>query len=145
MDKKNIENPLTLEQLREMDGRCAKVVVDGVEPLEMLVLIEIVEAAGAIILRNNLGGFDEYYSDDELKEDGIKVYAYPPAHIDREEWTSEWLYDADTDTYFCANCRHTICASNYFGNKLPPYCEMCGKAMTGEAWGELEKRIGGAK
>lgn len=64
-------------------------------------------------------------------------------HIDREAWASEWLYDADKDTYSCANCRHTICASDYFENILPPYCEMCGKAMTPEAWDELEKRLRG--
>lgn len=51
-------------------------------------------------------------------------------HIGLEARASEWLYDADKYTYSCANCRHTIYASNYLGNILPPYCEMCGKAMT---------------
>ena len=78
--------PLTLEKLRGMDGECVKVVVDGVEPLEMLALVEVPEDEDCVLLRNNLGGVSEFYSDDDLREDGVKVYAYPPAHIDREAW-----------------------------------------------------------
>ena len=76
--------PLTIEQLREMDGQCVKVFVDGVEPLEMLALVEVAENDDYVLLRNNIGGASEFYIDDDLKEDGIKVYAYHPAHIDRE-------------------------------------------------------------
>lgn len=76
--------PLTIEQLREMDGQCVKVFVDGVEPLEMLALVEVPEDEKCILLRNNLGGTSEFCSNDDLREDGIKVYAYYPAHIDRQ-------------------------------------------------------------
>lgn len=60
-----------------------------------------------------------------------------------EAWTAGWLYDIDKDTYNCANCLHTICASDYLNSKLPPYCEMCVRAMTPDAWDELEKRLRG--
>ena len=51
--------PLTLDQLRGMDGECVKVVVDGVEPLEMLALVEATEDEDCVLLRNNLGGVGE--------------------------------------------------------------------------------------
>lgn len=141
MNKKNIENPLTIEQLREMVGM--PVLVQCLNPGKY-----VSPPAGWRILEKSITGhFGVWDGDNCLVECDYGTdwlaYAYPPAHIDREAWTSEWLYDADTDTYYCANCRHTICASNYFGNKLPPYCEMCGKAMTEEAWDELGKRMRG--
>lgn len=42
-----------------MDGECVKVVVDGVEPLEMLALVEATEDEDCVLLRNNLGGVGE--------------------------------------------------------------------------------------
>ena len=68
--------PLTLEQLRGMDGRCVNVTVDGIEPLEMLALVEVQKDEDCVLLRNNLGGVSEFYSDEDLIEDGVKVYAY---------------------------------------------------------------------
>lgn len=83
------EKALSLEQLREMDGKPVLLVFDfELEP--MIALIEYAKAADCIILTNNLGGRSEFYSDEELRESGIKVYAYPPAYIDREAWTAEW-------------------------------------------------------
>ena len=60
--------PLTLEQLRGMDGKCVKIVVDGQEPLEMLALVEAPEDEDCVLLRNNLGGASEFYSNDDLKD-----------------------------------------------------------------------------
>lgn len=77
--------PLTLEQLRGMDGQPVLLEFDfELEP--MIALVEYVKSDDCIILTNNLGGRSEFYSDEELKESGIKVYAYSPAHIDREAW-----------------------------------------------------------
>lgn len=118
--------PLTLEQLRGMDGQAAKVVVDGVEPLEMLVLIEHVKTAGAVILRNSIGGLSEYDSDDELQEDGIKVYAYQPAHIDQKA---------------CMMCKSPS-ALNRFLEMSCRYCPKCGRPLTPEALAELKHRMG---
>ena len=131
--------PLTLEQLREMDGRPVLLVFDfELEP--MIALIEYVEAADCIILTNNLGGRSEFYSDEELRESGIKVYAYPPAHIDREAWTAEWkrTYKSGIHAgngYVCSNC-------DMWNNRPSWFCTSCGRAMTPEAWAELEKRMG---
>ena len=101
--------PLTFEQLCEMDGRAVKVVVDEnvAEPLKMLALVEYVKTAGAVILRDSIGGVSEYYDDEELQEDGINAYAYPPAHIDREAWEPCELCEKQRKVFnenFCGEC-----------------------------------------
>ncbi len=40
----------------------------------MWALVEVVKDMKCVILTNNLGGRSEYYDDDELKYDGVKVY-----------------------------------------------------------------------
>ena len=133
-------HPLTLEQLRGMDGECVKVVVDGVEPLEMLALVEVPEDEDCVLLRNNLGGASEFYSNDDLKDACVNVYSYSPAHIDRETLTSEWINSmpalgaGDLETR-CKSCGNLVSFETDF-------CPYCGKAMTEEAWAELEKRMG---
>lgn len=144
--------PLTLEQLRGMDGKCVKVVVDGVEPLEMLALVEVPKDEDCVLLRNNLGGVSEFYSDDDLREDGVKVYAYPPAHIDREAWEPcgrcrpveneldrfsghEFLIDG-AEIYFYDS------EDGWEGEEIR-FCPWCGRPLTEEAWAELEKRVRG--
>ena len=69
---------LTLEELRDMDGEPVYVVISGVDTLKMWALVEVVKDMKCVILTNNLGGRSEYYDDDELKYDGIKVYRHPP-------------------------------------------------------------------
>ena len=70
--------PLTLEQLREMDGEPVYLIVDdGYEPLEMWALIDVPEK-DHIVLINNIGGRSAYYSDDDLERDHITVYLRPP-------------------------------------------------------------------
>lgn len=88
--------PLNFEQLWKMDGQPVRIVCDeaakettpGFEPLEMIVLVEYIKTAGCVILRNNIGGVSEYYSDEELQQDGLTAYAYPQAHIDRDAWVN---------------------------------------------------------
>ena len=71
--------PLTLEQLREMDGEPVYLIVDDqYEPLKMWALIEVVETANCVILTSNLGGRNEYYDNDEMKDDGVTAYRRPP-------------------------------------------------------------------
>ena len=68
------------------------------------------------------------------------AYAYPPARIDREAWTSEWINSipalgaGDLETR-CKSCGNLVLFETDF-------CPYCGKAMTEEAWAELEKRMG---
>lgn len=118
----------TLEQLRGMDGKCVKVVIEGVEPLEMLALVEAPEDEDCVLLRNNLGGVSEFYSDDDLREDGVKVYAYSSANINREAWEP------------CAVCS---ISHKHWAERQYSYCPYCDRPLTEEAWAELEKRVRG--
>lgn len=71
--------PLTLAELRKMDGESVYLIVDDqYEPLKMWALIEVVETANCVILTNNLGGRNEYYDNDEMKDDGVTAYRRPP-------------------------------------------------------------------
>ena len=69
--------PLSIEQLREMDREPVYLIVDdGYEPLEMWALIDVLKK-DHIVLINNIGGMSAYYSDDGLKQDHITVYRRP--------------------------------------------------------------------
>lgn len=66
--------PLTLDELRQMDGEPVWVVYD--EDAGMWALVEVLEES--IFLTNNLGGRSEYAADVELEDDGITVYRQKP-------------------------------------------------------------------
>lgn len=148
--------PLTLEQLREMDGRCVKVVVDEIEPLEMLALVEATKGEDCVLLRNNLGGVSEFYSDNDLMEDGIKAYAYPPAHIDRDAWEPCEVCGEQDDPCYKDGCfkenapkceyrcdKYLAWRRNLRRIRLAKFCPKCGRPLTPEAWAMLEKRLRG--
>ena len=66
--------PLTLDELRKMDGKPVWVVYD--EDAGMWALNEVCEES--IFLTNNLGGRTEYAANVELEDDGITVYRQKP-------------------------------------------------------------------
>ena len=66
----DLNEPLTLDELREMDGEPVWVVYG--EDAGMWALVEVCEES--IFLTNNLGGRTEYAADVELEDDGITVY-----------------------------------------------------------------------
>ncbi|MFQ7138899.1 hypothetical protein [Evtepia sp.] len=71
--------PLTIEQLREMDGEPVFVVIDdGIEPLKMWALVDYIAEEQCLTLTNNLGGRSQYYTADDLEIDHITVYRRPP-------------------------------------------------------------------
>lgn len=72
-------DPLTIEQLREMDGEPVFVVIDdGIEPLKMWALVDYIAEEKCLTLTNNLGGRSQYYTADDLEIDHITVYRRPP-------------------------------------------------------------------
>lgn len=127
--------PLTLEQLREMDGRPVRMEdLTGGTLWNQWIIFERHTDDGFIPRGGGYFGCDSY---------GVKwlAYAYPPAHIDREAWTAEWIkYDGYTE---CSKCKHWYDSpeSEDDGDR-PAFCPSCGRAMTPEAWAELEKRMG---
>lgn len=72
--------PLTLDELRQMDGEPVWVVcdvaVEGIDLLSFWALVEVAEES--IFLANNLGGRTEYAADVEFEDDGITVYRHKP-------------------------------------------------------------------
>lgn len=69
------------------------------------------------------------------------AYAYPPAHIDREKWTAEWVDNDHSEEMMCkcSKCGYPV---SYFWGKTA-FCPGCGRAMTPEALAELERRVCG--
>ena len=70
---------LTLDELREMDGKPVYVVIDdGFEPLKMWALVDYIKEEQCLTLTNNLGGRSQYYTADDLEIDHITAYRRPP-------------------------------------------------------------------
>ena len=70
----DLNKPLTLDELRKMDGEPVWVVYG--EDEGMWALVEVCEES--IFLTNNLGGRTEYADDAELEDDGLTVYRQKP-------------------------------------------------------------------
>lgn len=81
--------PLTCEELREMDGEPVWVVYDqdaakttpGFDPLTLWALVEVTK--DSVFLTNNLGGRTAYADDQDLAWAGITVYRRPPEGEER--------------------------------------------------------------
>ena len=74
MECNDLNEPLTLDELRKMDGEPVWVVYD--DDAGMWALVEVCEES--IFLTNNLGGRTEYADDAELEDDGLTVYRQKP-------------------------------------------------------------------
>ena len=78
------DEPLSIEQLREMDGEPVWVVYDqdaakttpGFDPLTLWALVEVTK--DSVLLTNNLGGRTAYADNQDLEWEGITVYRRPP-------------------------------------------------------------------
>ena len=76
--------PLTLDELREMNGEPVWVIYDqdaanttpGFAPLAFWALVEV--AKNSVFLVNNFGGRTAYADDQDLDWEGITVYRRPP-------------------------------------------------------------------
>lgn len=144
----HIGEPLTLEQLRDMDGKpvwCEWLLPEdkAVESGKWFIVV-IGDLTGLKILRPLEFG-NCFCKEEEYGETWL-AYAYPPAHIDREAW-DECEYCDD-----CASCRNAslpewdhICSACVVGvqDSYEPmnFCPECGRPLTEEGWAMLEKRL----
>ena len=80
-NRNGLNEPLTLDELRKMDGEPVWVVYG--EDAGMWALVEVCEES--IFLTNNLGGRTEYAANVELEDDGITVYRQKPEEEDKHE------------------------------------------------------------
>lgn len=121
---------LTLDQLREMDG---KPVLYKRSNQWFTVELNHPDFRECII---NAAGF--FIPLKTAAERG--AYAYPFAQIDTEEWTAEWIYpENEFNLPKCSKCGCNSKDATY-GHK-DNFCPKCGRAMKPEAWAELEKRM----
>lgn len=127
-----VGQPLTLEQLCKMEGQ--KVLIyrmKSTEPLEP----GTVKMNGDVLGDNGTLGYHELYLLTWV------AFSYPTAYLDREAWTSEWINSipslgaGDLETR-CKSCGNLVLFETDF-------CPYCGKAMTEEAWAELDQRMEG--
>ena len=141
-----MSKPLTLEQLREMDGKKVLFKPSWFKNAEVF----------TVRLTNNLwhgyivNGDGLCIELEAASERG--VYAYPPTHIDREAWEGcEFCRNADFGEYgFKIGKRFSKISSACGSWSFPKdeqfaYCPKCGKPLSEEAWKELEKRVRGEK
>lgn len=61
--------------------------------------------------------------------------------IDLEKWTAEWVDNDHSEEMMC-KCSKCWYPVSYFWGKTA-FCPGCGRAMTPEAWAELERRVMG--
>ena len=128
--------PLTLEQLREMDGQP----VWSRKHKEWFLICN--RPSRCMMYDRN--GFCLPARD--FVDYGL--YAYPPAHIDRAAW--EPCGECAPNCPWCKHFQETtktipkICRDyNHYSNYEPEYkyCCECGRPLTTEVWAELEKRL----
>lgn len=130
--------PLTLDQLREMDGQPVWVVCLKKEkyidpPIGWRILEKSISGSFGVWNGENCLSQRSYSSD-------WFAYSYPPAHIDRGEWTAEWIYpENEWNLPRCSKCGCNSKDATY-GHK-DRFCPKCGRAMTEEAWAKLERRL----
>lgn len=133
--------PLTIEDLRKMDGQPVWIECLEDKSRSGWRLIFWDRGKYLVLLHTSLYGFlmDDYGNT-------WIAYTYPPAHIGREAWKP------CADCKSCVSCEYsmvpygekpcTVCRKK---NRFKPrkFCNSCGKPLTEEAWAELEKRLRG--
>lgn len=126
--------PLTIEQLRKMDGKPVWIENISVPKRSKWAVLEYTDVENVICFTDDTYKLVSGYGKTWL------AHAYQHAHIDRDVWTAEWV---DEDIGEAMMCRCSKCGYpvSYFWGKTD-FCPGCGKAMTPEAWNELENRLG---
>ena len=135
--KKPLVQPLTLAQLEQMEGQPVYIQILQTGEGRWGLLKALGEYVAEILMPD---GKTSYHLID-LYGKTWTAYAYPPAHIDREAWMAEWKRQykigiSAKPGYVCSSC-------DMWHERPSWFCPACGRAMTPEAWAELEKRIGG--
>lgn len=136
--------PLTLEQLRGMEGQKAIIYrMKSTEPLE----------PGTVKMNGDVLGDNGTLAYHELYLLTWVAFSFPPARIGREAWEpcgrceekdcSNCAYGDDPEgRSHCKNCE----GESWWRPEWTPYydfCPWCGRPMTEHAWAKLEKRVGG--
>lgn len=134
--------PLTLEQLRKMDGKPVWVKVIGKTGI-------LCDGWCEVEIREKDPFAYVWWPGSEV-EDIAKIedygktwacYAYPPAHIDREGWECPLCSSYEVISFKAWKKPEQVIGGP-FAQGGAMFCPHCGKPRTPEAWAELEKRMG---
>ena len=132
-------DPLTLEQLRGMDGQPVWVDFTGSNferPAGWFILRSIENGEAYLVGKTSVYKALEYYGK------VWRAYTYPPAHIDREAWTAEWIYpENEFNLPRCSKCGCNSKDAQY--SHKDNFCPKCGRAMTQEGRAIMENRLRG--
>lgn len=135
----NIENlkPLTLEQLREMDGKpvwlhtfSSKTKKTNIS--EWALVASSGEYSVSFVRVAVCGRFEKRCED--YGKTWV-AYAYPPVYIDRSKWEPCKLCSLPDGR----SAYRLILAETCGGEAR--FCPECGRPLTDEAWAELERRL----
>lgn len=109
--------PLTLEQLRKMDGRpvWCKSLINGKSEWA---IIRIVEMSKTWFVA--LAGASQGFEDKDTYGETWLAYAYPPAHIDREPMSCAGCDYLDRDNVPCAHCVRAAGYADYYKPMAEP-------------------------
>ena len=133
-----VRQPLTLEQLRGMEGKPAWIERNN-EPHDgkwLIVEYADTENPDKTLYTREGTTYSDYGT-------YFTAYAYPPAHIDREAWEPCGL---------CGTLHEIMCRfskkteydqSTTSRYAMARFCPNCGRPLTEETWAELEKRVRG--
>ena len=140
----NTENlkPLTLEQLREMDGKPVWLHTFSRKTKKTNIsewaLVASSGEYSVSFVRVAVCGRFEKRCEDYGKT--WAAYACPPVRIDKSKCVAQWIPMTDDDGcvwFECSACEYDL--DSMYGPH--PFCPECGRAMTDEAWAELERRL----
>ena len=128
--------PLTIEQLRKMDKPTP--VWAEIENKT----IEAWDGYWCICHRGHIitPGLVSVYAD---KMQGVTFYAYPPAHIDMEEWGCPLCNRSRVISFKAWEDEEAYQEGGPFVQGGAIFCPHCGNPRTPEARAELEKRLRG--
>lgn len=146
--------PLTVEQLREMDGQPVRVVHPktkywGIYSYVALVFVDY--NRGIVLLTNKMGDRTVALRDEgSFYRERAVVFPYiipDNANIDRNAW-----WECFTKPNTCESCeaymksseeRKRICSDCHERSRYiqADFCPRCGKPLTEKAWDEMEKRV----
>lgn len=135
--------PLTLEQLREMVEKPAYLYIYDTALNSGWEIIKSV-TEDKIIFR----GWNTVYVPISSLGKCFDLYAYPPAHIDREAWEPCKLCGGAKYVYGHASAVVPSGDKGQIETEVEgdfDYCPECGRPLTDEAWAELEKRLSGVR
>ena len=127
--------PLMLDQLREMDGNPT-----WCEEVGKWALVSVSDVGKWKDIPFALFEKNDVRFEWNIEGRELSLYSYPPAHIDRRAWTAEWVPTTDDDGCVwlkCSACEYDLDSME----ESNPFCPSCGRAMTEEAWAELERRL----